>query len=183
MKTTYYSILVIVSMVCGLLLYAYTHEWIIIQYPAHMTAPESAHQIVANQTIKKRVKLIFWRHGKWNTEHQELIWTPQTNTNIHYLINSWLTLLDEETILDKKVTVQTVIMNASGQEAYLSFDQNPLNPELSTHAKLMIIEGLLKTLRDNGIKITSVRLLVHHQPLVDDHLDFANPWPLTGFLP
>jgi hypothetical protein len=45
-----------------------------------------------------------------------------------------------------------------------------------------LIEGLLKTLRENDIKIQRIHFLLHHQPLVDYHLDFSHPWPLEGFL-
>ena len=124
---------------------------------------------------------MYWHNGAWQTEHQELIWGSNTEKNCLYLINTWLTLLDEEGIMEKRVTLQTALLSPSGQEIYLSFDRSPFQPEDSTFAKWMWIEGLLKTLRENEVKLTNVQILVHHQPINDQHLDFTNPWPLQGF--
>ncbi|HZW61067.1 MAG TPA: hypothetical protein VFF04_02480, partial [Candidatus Babeliales bacterium] len=97
-------------------------------------------------------------------------------------INSWLSLLDEEHIMDSKVMLQTAILSQSGQEAFLSFDRNPLPAECATFETWMWVEGLLKTIRENDIQLQSIRFLVHHEPLIDEHLDFSNSWPAQGFL-
>ena len=180
-KTYYISGL---SLLAGGLFFAYMQEWIILRMPHTLSiAHQDISTSVANQWSKKRVKLSYWHKGTWHTEDQDLIWSNDTSTNIGYLINSLLTLLDEEMIMEKKVTLQTVLLATTGNQAYLSFDQNPLSLESSTYTKWMWLEGILKTLRDNGIPIRSVHFLVHHQPLEDDHLDCSRGWPLTGFLP
>ena len=48
--------------------------------------------------------------------------------------------------------------------------------------KWMMIEGVLKTLRENNITVKDVHFLVQHQPLSDPHLDFSVAWPLHGFI-
>jgi len=84
--------------------------------------------------------------------------------------------------MEKKITVQTVLLSTSDQVAYLSFDSDPLSKESSTFDKWMLIEGLLKTIRENSVRLQQIQLLVHHQLMQDPHLDFSKPWPVDGFL-
>ena len=84
--------------------------------------------------------------------------------------------------MEKKVVVQTVLLSASDQVAYLSFDSGPLSEESSTFDKWMLIEGLFKTIRKNNVPLEQIQLLVHHQLMKDPHLDFSKPWPIDGFL-
>jgi len=80
------------------------------------------------------------------------------------------------------VSLQNVLISIDETEVYISFDRNLLNEENSTKEKLMLIESLLKTLRDNEITVQQVHLLVHHQEMLDSHLDFSHAWPIIGFL-
>ena len=66
--------------------------------------------------------------------------------------------------------------------AFISYNQAPFNEQDNTLTKLMIIEGLLKTLRQNNITINSIQFLTNHQPMQDDHLDFTIPWPIQGYM-
>jgi len=178
MKINKFTALCFSTLFAGILFFAYQQGWLVIRLPLYSS---SARTLSAADTTKKNVKLIFWHNGTWHTEYQELIWGASTEKNCLYLINTWLTLLDEENIMDKHVTLQSALA-PSGQEMYLSFDRSPFQPEDTTFTKWMWIEGLLKTLRENEVKLTSVQLLVDHQPLIDQHLDFTNPWPLCGFI-
>lgn len=60
--------------------------------------------------------------------------------------------------------------------------QNSNPQSYSIHAKLMWVEGLLKTIHSSGLALQSVHFLHNHQPLQDPHLDFTNPWPVHGFV-
>lgn len=169
-----------ISFFCSFLFFAWQRGWIIINVNA---TPPDAHIVNTSlpTVIKKKVTLYYWHMGGWKKETTDLIWHEQKAITIEYLINSWLTLLDEEQLMEKKVTLQTVLLTQSDQ-AYLSFDRQPFSKESTTYEKWMWLEGLLKTIRDNGIKIQGIQFLVHHQPLKDTHLDFTNPWPLSGFM-
>ena len=130
---------------------------------------------------KKEITLHYFSHEKWNCEKQELLWSDSTTKNTYQLINAWLTLLDEEQIISKKITLQTALLSTSGT-MYLSFDHNLLSKEDTIFKKWMLIEGLLKTIAINNIPVQQVQFLVHHQPLHDPHLDFSSPWPVYGFI-
>ena len=54
--------------------------------------------------------------------------------------------MEEEGYMNKKVAVQSVALSANQQEAYVSFDQYPFDPQISTQEKYYWVEGILKTL-------------------------------------
>lgn len=176
MNTKNYILISLICTITGMLFFALYQEIIIIRY--------SVPQLHSSNTVvvKKEAKLIFWHNDKWQTETQDMIWHTHAGKNIHYLINSWLTLLDAENIIDKKITLQPVLLTVAQHEAYLSFDRNPFEKEANAFEKWMFIEGILRTIKENGIPIQQVQFLVHHALLNDTHLDFSKAWPIQGFL-
>jgi len=177
MKTISYLPLSFACFTLGTLFLAYYQGWIIMRYPAQKT--EVAQTSASFRARKKKVNLIFWYHDKWNIETVDILETNDQAQTLQHLINSWLTLLDEEQIMSKKVTLQSASLDTT---AYLSFDRNPFDEQSTTHQKWLWVESLLKTIRDNDITVQNIRFLVHHQIMQDNHLDFSNPWPITGFL-
>jgi len=157
-------------------MFAWFNELIIIRSPLHTytyTPPVHA--------AKKQVNLHYWHQHAWHIETRDIIWKKDVGRNLTLLINNWLNVLDEEKVIEKKITVQTALLSPSGHEAYISFDRNPLHKEVSIFEKWMLLEGMLKTIRANQIPVQQVRLLVHHQLLHDTHLDFSKAWPVHGF--
>ncbi len=179
-KNVYYGIVSAGTGLLGIILFACMNGWIIFKFPSYKS--DIAHYKTNKEITRKNVSLIFWHNQKWNSETLDLIWSNNSNDNVYYLINSWLNLLDEEQAMQKKIMLQTAMTSPSGNELFLSFDRNPLAKESSTFDKWMWAEGLLKTLRKNGVTIQNIRFLAHHQPINDDHLDFNNPWPVQGFI-
>jgi hypothetical protein len=84
--------------------------------------------------------------------------------------------------MTKTVSLQSAMLSPAQHELYISFTRNPLEKEKSIQEKWLFIEGLLKTIRENGLMLQAIHFLVQHQPLNDPHLDFSKPWPLQGFL-
>ncbi|MBT3455788.1 hypothetical protein HN446_01880 [bacterium] len=163
----------------GLLVYAIAHDWIIIRLPSNI----SEYQPIVEPTIKrKNVTLSFWHENKWEHEAVQIIWSNKEEQNIKNLGNKLLNLLDEEGVMEKKVTIQSVALTNTKTECYVSLDQDPFAKETSTYRKWMLIESLLKTLRENGTSMQGIFFLVHHKTLNDDHLDFTNAWPIQGFI-
>jgi len=151
-------------------------EIIIIRWP--FLTPESR---TITSTTKKEVSLFFWHNHIWHQEKKEILWHETTSTNIHNLINNLFILLEEEQIMPKKTSVQSVLIAPSGRTAYVSFDQSPFLKNHITYEKWLIIEGILKTIRENSTDIDTIQFLVRHTPFHDQHLDFSKPWPITGF--
>lgn len=171
--------LVIVSCITGVILYAYQKEWIII-VPPYQTAvyqPEDTHEQLEHRTIS----LFFFKHNQWSKEDITIIWSSDASYNVKTISNNWFMLLEDEKIIDKDIQVVSAIISPA-KELFISLSKEPFNKQDATYIKLMIVQGLLKTLYENKVPVQSVRFLIHHQPLVDDHLNFSISWPLSGFL-
>ena len=173
-----YVVLACISLGIGVVFYAYLQEWIVICWPGARTSSVS----MIHPGSKKKVTFSYWHNGTWRQEMQEVIISTHKSELLHAIMNGWLVVTEEEGISDKKVSLQTVLLSSNDTYAYFSFDRNPLPSECSTFYIWMWVEGVLKTLRENGIHLQGVYFLVQHQPLQDEHLDFSNPWPLTGFI-
>ncbi len=165
-----------ITLVCGIVLYAFHHQWIIFRRP-YTISPQQPHI-----KTKRKCTLYYWHHNRWHTESPELIWSSHTEENVGTLVSHWLSLLDAEQLLPKKIILQSAALTPNAQEVYLSFDRNLIPKEWSIHHKLMLIEGLLKTIRMNITSLHGIHFLVHHQPLIDTHLDFSHAWPIHGFI-
>lgn len=179
MKKSLLTVIFLIFVLLGALFFAYQQAWIMISLPSRSTQQSGQ---MHHQTTPKTVTLWFWKNNKWLHEKSEMIYTNDTAQNMQLLCNIWLQLLEEEHITDKQTTVQSVSLNKSRNEAFISFNQNFLNPQASTYDTCMLIEGLLKTIRHNNIVLSSIRFLVHHQTIQDDRLNFEISWPITGYI-
>lgn len=166
------------AFISGMLFIALYQQWLVVRTPWNTQTTHQPHAALSKRTAT----LHFWHADSWHQEKTELLWSNDQAHAVYYILTQWLNLLDDERIMPVRVMLQTSLASASGNELYISFDRNPLNKQQSTHEKWMWIEGLLKTLRENGITIPRIHFLVHHQPMHDGHLDFSSPWPLQGFM-
>lgn len=160
----------------AMLLFAFWQQWIIIRLPQKLPIYHTKMRIT-----KKKIMLWFWQHTRWQHEEVKLLWSTDTGQTVTQIINALLIIFDEEGLLSKKTTLQTATIDSSGT-ALLSFNRAPINKQSSVFTKWMMIESILKTLRENKVAIQAVQFLTHQQPMHDAHLDFSHPWPLSGFL-
>ena len=171
--------LIIIALGCSLLgigYYAWQQRWIIFNIPVQFKqAPATAY-------TKKKATVYLWRRESWTRESVELLWANQESLDAQQLFQTTLTLLAEEHALKKKITVEHVLEHANHQQLLVFLDAAPFSKNMSIRTKLMIVESLLKTLRENGIKTSLISFFVNNQPLPDAHLDFSHPWPLLGFV-
>jgi len=166
-----------IAVLAGILFYAFYNEVIIIRIPSKKTA----YNISEIDRQKKRYTIYFWKDGAFGKDEKELVSTPNKAEMLTYIITNWLsTGLEEKT--QKKVQLESVVLDANQVDAYISFDRNPFLKESSTHEKWMWIESLLRTIRESGVNIQSVTFLIHQKPILDHHLDFSRNWPVTGFI-
>lgn len=175
----FYLTLSVFFCLLGCFIYFVGNEWIIVRWP---TYTNSYNNKTGSEIVKKKIRLFFWQHQRWNHETIDILSSNNNLQTIHYLVSALLTLLEEEQILEKKVSLQAVVSSISGNDLYISLDRIPFNDASSTFDKLMIIESMLKTLRENGATIPNIYFLVHHQVMQDVHIDFSHVWPLEGFL-
>lgn len=169
----------VTSLFIGFLVFAVSHDWIVISFPGN-TRHHATHLLHA-ATVEKKVALSFWHNGSWKKEITPLVWPSDRAEQLYNLINSWLTFLHDEKLMKKKIAVQSVALSKGYQEAIISFDASPLSTEEATYTKWLWLESLLKVIRDNVDIIQKIRLLVNHTPCEDTQLDLNNAWPVQGF--
>jgi hypothetical protein len=166
-----------ISLLIGMLFFGWHNELIIFRSPFNRII-----HAIPDQSTTKKIVLSYWHNNQWHTEENKIIWSDDPMHNVTYLVNNWLSLITEIHNLSPQIKLQSALIGISGYDLYLSFDTNPLPMSWSIHAKLMFIEGLLKSLRTNDIPLQTVQLLINHKPLIDAHLDFSQPWPVSGFV-
>jgi N-acetylmuramoyl-L-alanine amidase len=177
-RSIYNSLIMIASIIIGMLFFAFYHHWIIIQLPWTTYSYESSNPKLGT---KQTLTIYFFDGAQEKTEPKELVWSDDEQMNLTYLVRSWLTMLYEENITPRKILLITTIINPHTHEALISFDRSLFPKEFSLHTKYLLIESLLKTIRQSSLSVTSVRFLAHHEPMTDQHLSFLTPWPITGF--
>jgi hypothetical protein len=179
MKLSTIFLISFILFVFGALFFLQQESWIIINLPTTPVATTSQ----ATDIKPQEVKLWLWHSHTMKQETAEIIVsTNDKATTLKHLINSWCMLLEENNITDKQIAAQSVALSPSKQEAFVCLNHPPFLPQASTYEKMMIIESLLKTIRSNITGITHIRLLINHQPLQDEHLNFDIPWPVCGQL-
>jgi len=180
LKKLGYSLLALASFVAGLVLISIQKNFIILNFNTTKLANHQT-QTQTNFT-KKNITLWFWQNEQWHSEQTIILWGQDSANNLTSLVQNWLALATEEQIIKNKINLQAALVSKNEQTAYLSFGNTLFNKNLSTYQKLLIIESLLKTIRTNQTGIQEIQFLVQHQIMQDSQLDFANPWPITGFL-
>lgn len=162
----------------GVLYYAWQQQWIIITLTTHVQNQSS---VPTSSYTKKRATLFGWRLNRWVTEPIDILWGSEESHNTQQLIQAVLNLACDEHIISKKIAVERVLPHYQTSQLLIFLDQSPFSKSMSIHTKLMLIESILKTVRENGVKPSGLFFLVNNQPLHDQHLDFRQAWPIDGF--
>ena len=177
------STIVWISTFClgvGIVYYALQKRLIIIQLPSYVT--NNSTQESSHAPSQKNLMIYYWFQGSFKHEATTIIVSENKADMVHYLVTSWLTILEQSGSLTKNVGLEAVLLSSSGNDVYISFDRTIFAKNEPTFDKWMRAEGLLKTIHMAQLGIAQVHFFVHHQPLVDAHLDFSQPWPTYGFI-
>jgi len=162
----------------GIIFYLYYNQWIIISFPGF--SRYSANQQI---TQKKPIELFLWSHQQWKKERVEIIWYKgDTRKQIEQVISRWLAVCEEEKIIKNRVSLQSVIPSIDSREFFISFDRSFFDLQNSTYDNWMILESLLKTIRESETDVLRLRFLLHHQLWEDEYIDFSFSWPIHGYI-
>jgi hypothetical protein len=176
MKRSSLIIILITALLGGILFYAINEGFIVFHNPRTMQQSLTTSSVNLN---KKKVKLI-WYTNTINSETTELIWSDDIGQNIYTIISRLLVLMHEEQLTHETIKLDSVLVSNTNQ-AYISFDRVPFAKDATIHHKWLFIESIIKTIAANDIPTSSIWFLVRHQLMLDAHLDFSNPWPISGF--
>lgn len=174
-----FIILCLTSFCGGMLLFLIKKEIIMFSFSSRKLF---FNQEKKNIFIKKKVLFFNKTISEWKQEEAFLLWSNDNNEDSYQLINSWLVWLYEERVLEKKVKLQSVLLSPSGEELYISFDRSFLSTQASIYAQWILIESLLKTIRENIPSIQAVSFFVDHKPLENPYIDFSRSFPVNGFI-
>lgn len=166
----------IASFCTGLLFFCFYQDWII------FTKPFKRSDQITPIVQKKEVTLYFLKNNNsWHQETTTILWKESTAQKAHELLNHWFLVGDDEELIPHKVTVLQCALSHNKTTLFVTLDRSPFDLNNSLQQKMMLLEGLLKTIRENKLTFSSLFLLVNNKPLQDQQLNFENPLPITGF--
>lgn len=160
----------------GAVYYAWQAQWIILNIPGRSVLRD-----VGDGYTKKDINLYCWHNNQWIHERTPILLSCEESFNVHHIAQAVLNLLSEKYVLKEKITLLSVVRTYDAQQLIIFLDRAPFLLNMSIQTKLMIVESILKTLRENGVKTPLVNFFVGRQPMQDAHLDFSVAWPLQGF--
>ncbi len=168
--------------VIGALFFLIQRKWLIVQWTFNTEANEIT--LAKKETVlKKDITFSWWKNDKFHHDKSTIIWRRDKNAeNIKLVINNWLSHVKGEKVLESSISIDSVVLSQSEQEAYISFNQTFSWKEWSIFKKWMLIDSLCKTIKSTGLPIKYISILVNHEPMLDEHLDFSHPWSIDGFM-
>jgi hypothetical protein len=178
MKKLFYGTVICIStLLCGILLFLYHKEWIIVRNPFK----EPTEHVQSLHKKRCPLSLFYWKYDQWHTESTWLVWSDDIQEVTMSIINAWLQLAYEEHIIVQQISTHT-LFEKQARCLYISCNNCPFDTNMPLLNTLIIIESLLYTL-DVALPntIAHVYVLVEHVPMAHPHLDCTMPFPMQGF--
>lgn len=161
----------------GALVFFIKRRWLIVNWvPSYSKSFAVERSLKKDRSFRRSLSVIFWKDGNLKKESIPVVLFSDKGENLKIIIGAWLSFLNDERVLQKRLKVGSVSVCESGQEAYISFDQVILSREWSINKKWQIIDGICKTVYNFDPEIKYLNFLVRHEPMIDDHLDFTTHW-------
>ena len=123
MKNRTYSILSASLFFLGILIYAWYHEYIIINPRKSFFVTPSE-----NNTQKQKITLHHFKQN-WHKDHVQILLSSNIVQNAQLIIGRWLENALEEGLIKKKTSLQTIFITQN-HELILSFDRSLFNLSL-----------------------------------------------------
>jgi N-acetylmuramoyl-L-alanine amidase len=171
----FFIFLTSLSFLCGAVWYAVHTQIIIFSVPAFA-------EFSLQQTDRKTLTLFWYTQKELTQENTDCIWSKSTSTNIATVISTWLSYMQDEDLLNKRIKLETVAVTPNGNEALVSFSHTLFEPSSTSIKKWYCIESLFATLKPLFPELKTIRFLVRNQPLHDEHIDCSVSLPITNFL-
>ena len=169
------SIASTIALFAGSIYYLYYSEIITVHMPARA-------YYVSQKATKKHVTLTRFAQNQKQTETIDLVWHNNCAINLNAVTAAWITHMQEENCIEKHIKIDTVALNASQTEAFISFSHKLVAPNLSIMQKWLIIQAFFDTIHPLFPEITQVRFLVKNGPMADEDIDFSVSLSVTNFL-
>ena len=170
MKITFFYLVLLLSFFLGCMLFLIQYEYIIFQWS------HSVDQPLSKSNTKEKKGLYFFNNDQWHKDSIYILWHKDSiQNNIMSLLQHWIHYVYEENIIERpSLAVQSVLYDSKVGRLYISFNHSPFSAHWSIQQKLLCLEGMIRTINYAYKENTfTIKWLVHHKPLQDDHLDFS----------
>jgi hypothetical protein len=168
----------VLATIGGIIWYGYFNEWIILRDPWETPGTTMPNQ----QLHKKEIQLSFWRHHTWHNEYCTTRLGESLQEQVLAILQTWFHEAVQLGFVPTSCALEAALYDARTSCLYLSCTSSPLDIQKSTYENLMVLESLLKTLRENiPHHIQLVQLLVKHIPLEHPHIICTKPMAVSGF--
>jgi len=174
------ALLSMLATIGGVVGYGYFNEWIIFRNP--WATP--SHTVLSSFHLhKKEIQLSFWRHHAWHCEYTTVRLAESLQEQALTILQAWFHEAVQLDFVPRSCALETALYDARASCLYLSCTLSPLDTQKSTYKNLMVLESLLKTIRENiPHHIQSVQLLVNHTVLENPYIVCTKPMPVSGFI-
>lgn len=169
------SIASVIALFTGSIYYLYYSEIITVHMPARA-------YYVAQKATKKHVALNRFANNQKQIETIDLVWHNNCAINLNAVTAAWVKHMQEENNIDKHIKIDTVALNASQTEAFISLSHKLVAPNLSIMQKWLILQAFFDTIHPLFPEVTHVRFLIKNEPMADEDIDFSASLPITNFL-
>jgi len=126
----------------------------------------------------KNIKIFYWKDEFLNFEEVRSIWGNDDSENLKYVVKNWLSVVYENRVVGSHINLEVATSSINLSDGIISFDKSFLSKDSSIQSKYKLVESILKTIKNSGIKIQKVYFFVKNEFLDDEHLDFSHPWPI-----
>lgn len=180
-KHRYHLILGGICFLFGVSLFLIKRTWLIVHWVPSYSRASAIDRVKNTVAQKKLVTFFYWKEDVLKQDSVELVTQSFMGDFLKNTIGHFLVLLYEERLLGRRIGIDSVAISSSGQDLFVSFDQPLLDPGWSIYKKWQLLDGLTRTLDGLRTGAQAVFFLVKHETMLDAHLDFSQPWPISGF--
>lgn len=174
------ALAVMASLFVGVLFFLYSQNLLIVYFAFGKSKEE---KILSREkkdiAIRKKITLSYWKDDIEKTEEHTMLLLQNKSDTLKHVIGSWLSLVHEERILERRVQVERVALSELEDIAYISFDQLLCSGSWPINKKWQLFAGLCKTVAGTELGVNSLQFLMQDNIMDDDHLDFTLPWSVV----
>ncbi|HTM06082.1 MAG TPA: hypothetical protein VL201_02485 [Patescibacteria group bacterium] len=160
----------VVALAAGVIFGLFHYEYVLWQ-----TVPPLPCVIEKQAPIYQSASIFYQKDSTWQEEKITIAMQELQEVAL-LLMQHWLEFLQEEGMLPRNIVLERVLVDILQNSLYISFDKSLFFESISTHQKTLIISSLAKTIASLQSSLQRFMLLVHHEPLVDKHIDCHVPF-------
>ena len=159
----------LVGLVIGIILFFIQHGILHVSFTGFSSSYNKAAFNKPESLQKRKILLYCWKEGKWQENETTILWKEEDIAkSMKHLINSWITYVQDEQLIDYALSLKQVAFSSQYNELYVSFNRTLFYQEWSITEKMLFVEGLLKTIRKTTRLPQAIVFLLNEKYMPDD---------------